>query len=191
MDSNICKRGHEGRLVQRKGRPEGQMRCLTCASEQRKLWSAEHIVKGLNAQGKPRSAKYSEDIEERFKRHLEIVDVPDKHYLAEGECWLYVDSKSDYPSFHNGERTVGAHIWSHLRWVGEIPDGYQVDHLCKQTRCVRPEHLEAVTPQENTLRSNSPAAINARKTHCPQGHEYTEENTYRPPSGGRRCRACQ
>lgn len=178
-------------MVQRKGRPEGQKRCLECASIQRKEWSAKKLAKGLNAQGKERSLKHHPDIEVRFKRHLEIRLVPNIHHLASGECWLYVDSKDDYPSFHDGEKTIGAHIWSHLRWVGEIPEGYQVDHLCKQTRCVRPEHLEAVTPQENTLRSNSPAAINARKTHCPQGHEYSEENTYRPPSGGRKCRACQ
>lgn len=190
MDTNTCKNGHVGRMKQRKGRPEGQMRCLECAAEQRKRWSASRISKGLNAQGKPRSLKYAPDIEVRFMRHIEKRLVPNIHYLASGECWLYVDSKQDYPSFHDGVRTVKAHTWAYRHWVGEIPKGFQLDHLCKQTRCVRPEHLEAVTPWENTMRSNSPSAINARKTHCPKGHEYSADNTYRPPSGGRKCRKC-
>lgn len=72
---------------------------------------------------------------------------------------------------------------------GPIPDGAQVDHLCKNPLCCNPDHLEAVTPRENTLRSSSLSAVNARKTHCNKGHPFDEANTYR--RGGRRCcRAC-
>lgn len=57
--------------------------------------------------------------------------------------------------------------------------------------CVRPAHLEAVTQKVNTLRGTSPAAIHAVKTHCIRGHEFTPENTYLRPSGGRQCIECR
>lgn len=75
--------------------------------------------------------------------------------------------------------------------VGPVPDALPLDHLCRVTRCVNPLHLEPVSQRENLLRS--PLTFqgrNARKTHCPQGHPYDEANTYRPPRGGRICRAC-
>lgn len=68
-----------------------------------------------------------------------------------------------------------------------------IDHLCGVRRCVNPEHLEAVTHRENLLRGTGFAAVNAAKTHCPHGHEYTPENTYHNPNpnGGRICRTCK
>jgi hypothetical protein len=75
--------------------------------------------------------------------------------------------------------------------VGPIPDGFQIDHLCKNTRCCNPGHLEAVTPAENQRRSDSASAIVGRRTHCSQGHEYSPENTYSRKDGGRNCRACR
>lgn len=74
---------------------------------------------------------------------------------------------------------------------GAIADGLEPDHLCEVTLCVRPSHLEPVTHRVNILRGQSPAAQNARKTHCLKGHEFTAENTYERPDGGRRCRTCR
>lgn len=74
---------------------------------------------------------------------------------------------------------------------GAIPAGLQIDHLCRNRKCCNPEHLEAVTPRVNSLRSLSPAAIGARKTHCLRGHPFDEANTYRYPNGSRWCRACR
>ena len=74
---------------------------------------------------------------------------------------------------------------------GPFPEGMEPDHLCRNRACVNPDHLEPVTHKENILRGESPQAINARKTHCIRGHEFTPENTYIWPStGGRGCKAC-
>lgn len=74
---------------------------------------------------------------------------------------------------------------------GSIPDGLPLDHLCRNHACINPAHLEPVTVRENTMRSPiNFAAVNARKTHCPAGHEYTPENTRVSPKGSRECREC-
>jgi late competence protein required for DNA uptake (superfamily II DNA/RNA helicase) len=66
----------------------------------------------------------------------------------------------------------------------------QIDHLCRNRRCVNPDHLEVVTAQMNTLRGETLAAANAAKTQCDHGHEFTEENTY-AYRGHRHCRECR
>jgi hypothetical protein len=82
-----------------------------------------------------------------------------------------------------------------------IPQGMQIDHLCRNRACINVDHLEVVTPSENVRRSLGPAlsAIRMREmrlarakavTHCPRGHEYTPENTY-THNGCRTCRECQ
>lgn len=74
---------------------------------------------------------------------------------------------------------------------GSIPEGLQIDHLCRNVVCVNPLHLEMVTPRENTLRSESTSARHARQTHCVHGHLFDEANTYVSPNGRQRsCRAC-
>lgn len=87
------------------------------------------------------------------------------------------------------------HRISYEMAVGPIPDGLTVDHVkargCRHRHCVAPLHLEAVTGAENNRRSESPTAINARKTHCHRGHPFDQQNTYRDPAGQRQCRACR
>lgn len=89
-------------------------------------------------------------------------------------------------------RSMMAHraVWEKLR--SPIPPGLQIDHLCRNKPCVNPDHLEPVTPSENTRRGLAPvlgSLHNSGKSHCPQGHPYDDENTYRY-NGGRSCRTC-
>ena len=107
-------------------------------------------------------------------------------------CWLWTAStrRGGYGGFWSGGKTVRAHRYAYERWVGPIPDGLELDHLCRNPTCVNPDHLEPVTHRENTLRGETIAAANAAKTHCPQGHPYDERNTYVYPNGRRNCRTC-
>ena len=83
-----------------------------------------------------------------------------------------------------------AHVALFEQVVGPVPDGLQLDHLCRKRLCVNPAHLEPVTRRENILRGESPSAQNARKTHCHRGHPFDEANTGRWDPRGRACRAC-
>lgn len=111
-------------------------------------------------------------------------------------CWLWHRPNSlGYGRFttHKGERQRMAHRFAYEACVGPIPEGLVLDHLCRVRHCVNPAHLEPVTQRENTMRSPiAPAAINATRTHCVHGHEYTRENTIARirPGGGRACKTC-
>lgn len=109
-----------------------------------------------------------------------------------GDCWLWTGrlDKDGYGMTYTN-RHVRAHRLAYEWARGAISNDLEIDHLCKTRTCVRPEHMELVTHRENVLRGDSPSAINARKTHCPRGHELTRENTYVYPSGGRQCRICR
>jgi HNH endonuclease len=73
-------------------------------------------------------------------------------------------------------------------FVGPIPDGTEIDHLCRVKHCAAPAHLEAVTHAENAQRGEV-RLVNGTKTHCPHGHLYDEANTYLN-KGKRSCRQC-
>lgn len=138
--------------------------------------------------------------------------TPEERFLAKiavsnSGCWLWTAfTYKGYGKFQVGWKEAWlAHRWSYEHFVGPIPEGLQIDHLCHteayrrgeckggeacpHRRCVNPRHLETVTSAQNSERGNLGSNSKA-KTHCPQGHEYTLENT-RVWRGERKCRACE
>jgi hypothetical protein len=109
-------------------------------------------------------------------------------------CWLWQagTTSNGYGKFrlsHRG-RTVRAHRYAYELLVGPIPDGLQLDHLCRNRVCVNPAHLEPVTARENVLRGNSQSVVTIRAGVCVHGHPRTPENLYIFPNGKTRCRTC-
>jgi hypothetical protein len=102
-----------------------------------------------------------------------------------GRCWNWTRPKNSngYGTFGVRGRYHNAHRWSYLLWVGPLADWQQVDHLCRNRACVRPNHLEAVTASMNKLRTYGP--------NCKNGHPWDEDNIYRRPDGRRGCKKCR
>ena len=107
--------------------------------------------------------------------------------------WKYGFTSKGYGQANYDGKHGTAHRIVYQLLVGPIPKGLFLDHLCRNRKCVRPEHLEPVTSRENNLRSTGPAAVNAAKSHCKYGHEFTPENTKSKPSrpNSRICRTCK
>lgn len=102
---------------------------------------------------------------------------PVGYVIQENGCWEWIGghTRHGYGSLvPPGGAPVLAHRHFYLLHKGQIPTGLQLDHLCRNRGCVNPDHLEAVTSRENSLRG-----ANRAKTHCKRGHEFTEANTIR------------
>lgn len=120
------------------------------------------------------------DKRERFMAHVD----------TSGECWEWIGYRM--PAGYGKATVIGegrkelAHRLAYRLFIGPIPDGLTLDHLCRNTGCVRPDHLEPVTLAENIRRAHPP------RTHCPQGHSLADAYTERTRHGniGRRCRVC-
>jgi hypothetical protein len=114
------------------------------------------------------------------------------HANTDGECWEWTArvDRYGYGRFRLDRKMELAHRVAYRIFVGDIPEGLTVDHLCRNRKCVNPAHLEAVSRKDNTLRGVGPTAVNAGKDVCASGHPFNADNTYFRPTGNRDCRAC-
>jgi hypothetical protein len=137
-----------------------------------------------------------------------VVDVskatPEGRFWAKVQktetCWVWTASINTYgygifavtdSPVTNSAGYAYAHRYAYTLLVGPIPEGKQLDHLCRVRHCVRPSHLEPVTVRQNLMRGQTHAAHNAAKTHCPKGHPYDAANTWRDGKGKRVCLICK
>lgn len=130
-----------------------------------------------------------------LERCLAKLDIAD--------CWEWTGSLNPggyaqlrftdtrYPIGDKRRYTVlPAHRFLYEQLVGPIRKDWHLDHLCRNKPCCNPDHLEPVPPRVNYLRSESFAAMNARKRRCPRGHPYIAENTRADRHGKRYCKVC-
>lgn len=110
-------------------------------------------------------------------------------------CWIWIGGSKEgrygcigWPGAKDVRR---AHRVAFEVLVGPIPEGMEIDHRCRLTWCVNPDHLRAVTHQVNTLSGIGPTAVNALKTHCPKGHPLVPSNLRKIADGRRGCLQCK
>ena len=128
--------------------------------------------------------------------YLERIDARyDKP--SEDECWIWTGylnpkgyGRAPAGKVSDKAKSILTHRAMYELYVGQIPLDLTIDHLCRNTACGNPKHLRILTVSENSKGNGW-----ARKTHCPQGHEYTDENTYyyKQSNGGskRNCKTCK
>lgn len=126
----------------------------------------------------------SEPLQERLD-HLVIPEPNSGCHLFTGAL-----STAGYGQIGVNRRVLYAHRVAYELYVGPIPDGMVIDHLCRVRCCVNPAHLEVVSHRENILRGNGYSARNARAAACPRGHPRTDDGMYVLRDGTRRCRPC-
>lgn len=134
--------------------------------EYQRIWANAHRV--------PKPPKPEKTLEERFWEKVKKTD----------ECWLWQASLTfggRYGGIRVGPKMVPVHRLSYEWAYGPIPDGLELDHLCRNTRCVRPDHLEPVTHRVNMQRGASV------KSECRYGHGPLTTTS----SGGKLCRVCR
>jgi Flp pilus assembly pilin Flp len=114
------------------------------------------------------------------------IDKQDDHWFWRGNL-----KTAGYGRIRLNGVKVLAHRAVYEAYVGPIPAGLTIDHLCRVRACVNPAHLEPVSMKVNVLRGVGAAAQHARQTHCKRGHPLVGEHVYLNAQGHRRCRTCQ
>lgn len=155
----------------------------SCEAPVRSRGYCNSHYKRLSKYGSPTGGPIRPTSRERFESKI--------HKTA--DCWEWGGTiyNTGYGKFTVGKKAFLAHRYSYELYVGEVPEGLVIDHLCRNRRCVNPDHLEPVTNEENLFRGLGYRIMNGMDDSCIRGHKYTEENTYWPPNGGgMRCRTC-
>lgn len=126
------------------------------------------------------------EFQRRLRRFMSKVAFLDS-------CWMWTGARDrrGYGTFvvSTGLRR-SAYRWLYETLIGDVPEGKELDHLCRQPSCVRPDHLEPVTHLENVRRGNAGGHAQRARTHCPKGHPYSGDNLHIRPDGGRACNEC-
>jgi hypothetical protein len=114
-----------------------------------------------------------------------------RYFTVGGGCWEWTGLRNSagYGLIRSGQRRLMAHRALYEFLVDPVPEGLEMDHLCRNRKCVNPDHLEPVTHRVNMLRGQTLPAANVAKTECPRGHPYDGLNT-RLWRGQRHCREC-
>lgn len=174
----LCKHGHEFTPENTYVDTRGYKYCRAC---ERKRGNDRYRRGRESIQYHPRGMSVRERLLDRI--FIDPITV----------CWNWAGSKAGggYGLILVAGRVRGVHVLSYETFIGPIPDGLEIDHLCRNKGCINPEHLEAVTHRVNILRGNGITAKKAQQTICKWGHEFTPENTYATARGGRDCRACK
>lgn len=122
----------------------------------------------------------------------------DRIKKVESGCWEWTGHihVSGYGEFYTNGKRIRAHRYSCELFKKKIPFGKVIDHLCRNRKCVNPDHLEIVSIYENSTRGEGVGAKALRMTSCAKGHEFNEINTwYRPVKNSSRfwrvCRICR
>lgn len=111
-------------------------------------------------------------------------------------CWIWVGTLTakGYGRFTRGRKMrERAHRWAYEYFVGPIPEGLTIDHLCKVKACVNPQHLEAVTSEENIARYHNGRAdlYDWQNGKCKKGHDLAVVGYRERPKKGRECMGCR
>lgn len=130
---------------------------------------------------------------ERCSRGASVLDRIERYTFPEPNSGCHIwagPTNLVYGVMNISKKNRYVHRIAYELCKGPIPAGLVIDHICKNTLCVNPQHLEAVTQYENVMRSSSPSSISAHRSCCANGHDYTEESTY-IYRGVRMCRICR
>lgn len=153
-------------------------------------WCTKHYQRWLS-HGDPKKTLVATSDINRLERVL-------AHTVADGTCLRWqgaVLKASGYARVVVDGKPLQAHRYVHEMAIGPIPEGHEVDHVkargCKHRDCINPDHLEAVTHAENIYRTDNPLSLNARKTHCLEGHLLAGGNLVPDKDGRRVCRECR
>ena len=155
----------------------------------------------VKAGEKLRMSRWTKTPEQRLWQKVNKNGPTPEHRLSLGKCWLWLGSQNGkgYGKFYANGKKQYVHRFSYSL-KKEIPQGYVIDHICRNRSCIRPSHLRAITNMKNLLAKDSNIWNNGQnmrdKTHCPKGHEYTKENTRMVKTRGRKnpyrsCKLCR
>ena len=167
-----CYRGHVLTSTNRYIQTDGRIVCRICNRDNQRKYRERKGIAGKTP-------------EQRFWSHIRKED---------NGCWRWtgnINSVTGYGRFCVKYVEHVAHRYSYELLVGTIPEGLQLHHLCRNRWCVNPNHLLPITSRDHLRLENPLIVSNLSKTHCPVGHPYTEENTLRDKTTGKRkCREC-